>query len=117
MKTSFVAAVAVIAVLSAPAFAQDKNAAPPAASKAEVQKLVDSIKADKAKMAQFCELNKIDDQLAAASEKNDAKKVEELSKAEEDAGNKISPDFNKVMSGVSEATSSLVEDLAKTCGK
>ena len=32
-------------------------------------------------------------------------------------GNKISPDFNKVMSGVSEDTSPLVEELAKSCGK
>ena len=54
MKTTFVAAVAVIAALSAPAFAQEKARRLPA-SKADVQKLVDSIKADKAKLAQFCE--------------------------------------------------------------
>ena len=45
-----------------PCFCCRIRSAPPAASKADVQKLVDSIKADKAKMAQFCELNKIDDQ-------------------------------------------------------
>jgi hypothetical protein len=115
MKTTFVAAVAVIAALSAPAFAEEKAPAP--ASKADVQKLVDSIKGDKAKLAQFCELNKLDDQLAAASEKKDEKKVEELSKQEEALGGKISPDFNKVMSGVTEETSALVEELAKGCGK
>ena len=71
MKATFVAAVAVMAAFSAPAFAQDK--APPPASKADVQKLVDSIKGDKAKMTQFCEVMKLDEQAAAASEKNDQK--------------------------------------------
>lgn len=113
MKATFVAAVAVMAALSAPAFAQDK--APPPASKAEVQKLVDTIKGDKAKMTQFCEVMKLDEQAAAASEKNDQKKVDELSKQEEEAGKKVSPDFDKIMSSLGEDTGSLVEDLAKGC--
>jgi hypothetical protein len=113
MKATFVAAVAVMAAFSAPAFAQDK--APPPASKADVQKLVDSIKGDKAKMAQFCEVMKLDEQAAAASEKNDQKKVDDLSKQEEDAGKKISPDFDKIMSSLGEDTGPLVEDLAKGC--
>jgi len=117
MKATFVAAIAVVAALSCPAFAQDKDKAPPPASKADVQKLVDTIKGDKAKMAQFCEVMKLDEQAAAASEKNDQKKVEELSKKEEEAGQKISPDFDKVMSGLSEETGPMVEDLAKGCPK
>jgi hypothetical protein len=121
MKTTFVAAIAVIAALSAPAFAADQKAAdqkaPPPASKADVQKLVDTIKADKAKLAQFCEVMKLDEQAAAASEKNDQKKVEEISKQEEEAGKKISPDFDKIMSALGEDTGPLVEELAKGCGK
>ncbi len=116
MKTTFVAAVAVIAALSGPAFAAEEKAPPPA-SKADVQKLVDTIKGDKAKMAQFCDVMKLDDQAAQASEKNDQKKVEEISKQEEDAGKKISPDFDKIMSALGEDTGPLVEDLAKGCPK
>jgi cytoskeletal protein RodZ len=118
MKATFVAAFAVMAALSSPAFAQGKEEqAPPPASKADVQKLVSAIKGDKAKQAQFCEVMKLDDQAAAASEKNDTKKVEELSKQEEEAGQKISPDFDKIMSGLTEETGPLVEDLAKGCPK
>lgn len=116
MKATFVAAVAIMAALSAPAFAQQEKAPPPA-SKADVQKLVDTIKGDKAKMAQFCQVMKLDEQAAAASEKNDQKKVDELSKQEDELGQKISPDFDKVMSGLGEDTGPLVEDLAKACPK
>lgn len=116
MKATFVAAVAIMAALSAPAFAQQEKAPPPA-SKADVQKLVDTIKGDKGKMAQFCQVMKLDEQAAAASEKNDQKKVDELSKQEDELGQKISPDFDKVMSGLGEDTGPLVEDLAKACPK
>jgi hypothetical protein len=118
MKATFVAAFAVVAALSSPAFAQGKEEqAPPPASKADVQKLVNTIKGDKAKMTQFCEVMKLDEQAAAASEKNDNKKVEEISKQEEEAGQKISPDFDRIMSGLTEDTGPMVEDLAKTCPK
>jgi hypothetical protein len=118
MKTKFVAAIAVVAALSVPAAAEEKAPpAPPAASKAEVQKLVEIIKGDKAKLTQFCEVMKLDEQAAQASEKNDQKKVDEISKQEEEAGKKISPDFDRVMSGLSEDTGPLVEELAKSCGK
>jgi hypothetical protein len=115
MKMTFVAAIAVAAVLSAPAVAEEK--APPPASKADVQKLVDTIKADKAKLGQFCDVMKLDEQAGQASEKSDQKKVDEISKQQEEISKKISPDFDKVMSGLSEDTGPLVEELAKGCGK
>ena len=116
MKTTLVAAIAVVAALTAPAFAAEEKAPPPA-SKADVQKLVDTIKGDKAKLALFCEVMKLDEQAASAGEKNDQKKVEEISKQEEEAGKKISPDFDKIMSSLSEDTGPLVEELGKGCGK
>ncbi len=116
MKTTFVAAIAVAVALSAPAFAAEEKAPPPA-SKADVKKLVDTIKADKAKMDLFCKIMKLDEQAAQAAEKNDAKKVEDITKKEEEAAKKIGPDFDKVMSGLSEETGPMVEELAKSCGK
>jgi hypothetical protein len=114
MHTKFVAAIAVFAALSAgPAFAQDKAPAP--ASKADVQKLADLIKADKGKLTHFCEIMKLDAEAAAASEKNDQKKVEELTKQEDELGKKISPDFDKVMSALDENTGPIIEELSKGC--
>jgi Skp family chaperone for outer membrane proteins len=114
MKTKFVAAVAVFAVLSAPAFAQDKAA--PKASKADVQKLVDSIKGDKAKTAQFCSIMKLQGEYQAAAEKKDDKKLEALDKQMEDESKKLGPDFDKVTSSeIDDESAALLDDLSKTC--
>jgi hypothetical protein len=114
MKTKFVAGLAVLAALSAPAFAQDK--APPKASKADVQKLVDGIKADKAKSAQFCDIMKLQTQYQAAAEKKDDKQLEALDKQMEDASKKLGPDFDKVTSSeIDDESAALLDDLAKTC--
>ncbi len=101
MNTRFVAAIAVCAAFAATsAFAQQKapadEPAAPKASKADVQKLVDSIKADKAKTTQFCALMKLQDQYTAAAEKKDEKKLEALDKQMEEGAKKIGPDFDKV---------------------
>ena len=87
--------------------------APPPASKADVQKLADSIKGDKAKMDAFCQVMKLDDQAAAASEKNDQKTVEALSKQMDEVGKKIGADFDKIMSTLDEFTSPIIEEICK----
>jgi biopolymer transport protein ExbB/TolQ len=115
MKTRFVAAFAVFAALSAgPAFAQDKAAAK--VSKADVQKLVDSIKADSGKTTQFCALMKLEADSQAAADKKDEKKLEELDKKMEEASKKLGADFEKVTtSDMDEESAGLLEGLAKTC--
>ncbi|MGO9544396.1 MAG: hypothetical protein ACLPPF_06335 [Rhodomicrobium sp.] len=112
MKATFVAVAAVVVALSAPALAQDK--APPPASKADVQKLVSTIKGDPAKMKQFCDVMKLDAELEKVGEK-DPKKADEMVKQEEEMGAKIAPNFGEIMSALSEETGPLVEDLQKTC--
>ena len=68
MNTKFVAAVAVVtAITTTVAFAQGQTA--PKASKADVQKLVGGIKSDKAKLAQFCEITKLEVQAGALAQK------------------------------------------------
>jgi hypothetical protein len=115
MNTKFVAAIAVLAAFAAaPAFAQDK--APAKASKADVQKLVDSIKADKGKMTQFCDLMKLQGEYQAAAEKKDDKKLEDLDKKMEEDSKKIGPDFDKVTSSeLDDESAALLDNLAKTC--
>ena len=126
MNTKFVAAVAVCAAFAATtAIAQQKDPQPaqqeqaaPKASKADVQKLVESIKADKAKLTQFCGLMKLQDQYTAAAEKKDEKKLEALDKQMEEGAKKIGPDFDKItQSELDEEATNLLDGLANSCSK
>ena len=126
MNTKFVAAIAVCAAFAIPsAIAQQKAPAPaqqeqaaPKASKAEVQKLVESIKADKAKLTQFCGLMKLQDQYTAAAEKKDEKKLEALDKQMEEGAKKIGPDFDRItQSELDEEATNLLDGLANSCSK
>ncbi len=127
MNTKFVAAVAVCAAFAATsAIAQQKAPAPapqqeqaaPKASKAEVQKLVQDIKADKAKMSQFCGLMKLQDQYTAAAEKKDEKKLEALDKQMEEGAKKLGPDFDRItQSELDEDATKLLDGLANGCSK
>jgi hypothetical protein len=116
MKTAFVAAIAVLLVVSATgAFAQAQVA--PKASKAEVQNLVDSIKSDKAKFAQSCDYAKLVDQADALAQKNqNDPKLEALDNQMDDIAAKIGPEFEKIAnSDMDEASAALLQDLAKSC--
>jgi hypothetical protein len=121
MKTKFVAALAVCAAIAMPAVAQQKapaEQAAPKVSKAEVQKLVDGIKADKAKLKAFCDLAKLQDQYAAAAEKKEDKKLDALDKQMEEGAKKIGGDFEKVMqSQMDDESTGLIDGLASSCGK
>ena len=59
-----------------------------------MQKLVDGIKGDKGKLAQFCNLMKLQEQYTAAAEKKDEKKLEALDKQMEEGAKKIGSDFD-----------------------
>jgi hypothetical protein len=125
MNTKFVAAFAVCAAFAVtPALAQqkapaaEKEQAAPKASKAEVQKLVDGIKADKAKTKQFCDLAKLQDSYAAAAEKKDDKKLDALDKEMEDGAKKLGADFERIMqSQLDDESTALIDGLATSCGK
>ncbi len=127
MNTKFVAAIAVCAAFAAssaiaqqkaPAPAPQQEQAPPKASKAEVQKLVEGIKADKAKLTQFCGLMKLQDQYTAAAEKKDEKKLEALDKQMEEGAKKLGPDFDRItQSELDEEATNLLDGLANTCSK
>jgi hypothetical protein len=123
MNTKFVAAIAVCAAFAATsAIAQQKapqaEQAAPKASKADVQKLVDGIKADKAKLSQFCNLMKLQEQYTAAAEKKDEKKLEALDKQMEEGAKKIGSDFDRItQSELDEEATNLLDGLANTCSK
>jgi cell pole-organizing protein PopZ len=86
--------------IPATGFAQNQSAPPPAPTLAEVQKLVQTISADKAKLQIYCQLAKLNDQIAAAEEKHDAKTVQALSEQGDALEQKLGPDYAKVMDGL-----------------
>lgn len=113
MKTKIVAAIAVFAAFAGTSASAQTQ---PKVGKAEVQKLVDSIKADKAKMAQFCDVMKLQGQYQAAAEKKDEKALEALDKQMEESAKKIGSDFDRITSSeMDDASAALLDDLAKTC--
>jgi hypothetical protein len=110
-----IAAIAVLIVVTATeAYAQGQE---PKASKAEVQKLVNSIKSDKTKFAQSCDYAKLVNQASALAEKNqNDPRLEALDNQTDDIAAKIGPDFEKIAnSDMDDASAALLQDLAKTC--
>jgi hypothetical protein len=89
----------------------------PKASKADVQKVIDSIKGDKAKMAAYCTFNKLDDQVEAIATKNqNDPKLQSLGKQLTESIKNVGPDFEKIMNSVlDEASGALLENLGKSC--
>lgn len=114
MNIKLVAAMAILTATSA--VAQDKPAQK--ASKADVQKLADSIKGDKTKLAQFCDVMKLQEEYSAAAEKKDEKKLQELDKQMEEGTKKIGPDFDKITaSELDDESAGILDTLAKSCSK
>ena len=116
MSTKFVAAIAVVtAVTTTVAFAQGQTA--PKASKADVQKLVGGIKSDKTKLAQYCEIAKLEVQTNALAQKNqNDPKLEALGKQMDDIAGKLGPDYEKIInSDLDDASAALFDDLSKSC--
>jgi hypothetical protein len=92
MKLRLVAAIFALVATPALAFAQQGGPPPSGAkpTKADVQKVVQSITSDKAKTQAYCDLNKL---MAAAEQKN--------SQAQADAlVGKLGPEYSKVMGGL-----------------
>jgi hypothetical protein len=110
MNLKLIIAIAAIAAMPVVAQAQQKGAPPPAKSapaakaptKADVQKVVNSIKADKTKLDTYCQIGKLGEQAQAAAEKKDQKKMEDLNKQADALGAKIGPDYVKLMSSMEE---------------
>lgn len=91
--------VAVTALAAMPAFAQAQQGQPqslPKPTKAEVQKVVQIVSADKAKTQAYCELAKLSDQMATLDPKKDEKKLDELGKQADELAEKIGVEYVKL---------------------
>ncbi len=116
MNTKFVAAITVLTAITATVtWAEDQTA--PKASAAEVQKVLQGIKSDKAKFAQFCDITKLEIQSDALAQKNqNDPKLEALGKQMDDSAAKLGPDYQRIInSELDDASTALFDDLSKSC--
>lgn len=84
---------ALLVALPVSAAAQQQPAKP---TKADVQKVVQIINADKAKTATYCKLAALDEQMEKASDAGDNKKLEELGKQADDLGKALGPEYTRL---------------------
>jgi hypothetical protein len=123
----------VVAVISAlavsPSFAQGQMKGPPPPSgppptQADVQKVVKLIGGDKAKLQDYCDLGKLNDQMMAADQKKDTKTLQALAPKADALAQKLGPDYMKLMDGLGQvdensalgkAVSAAFETLDKQC--
>jgi hypothetical protein len=102
MNLKLVIAASLLAAM--PAFAQGTMSgpppkAPPKPTVAQVQKVLADIGRDKAKVATYCQLNKINQQISQVDEK-DQKKIQQLGEQADSLMQKLGPDYAKVMEGL-----------------
>lgn len=69
---------------------------------ADVQKLVQMISGDKAKLKVYCDIGKLQEQMEEAEEKKDEKAIEALNAKADSLAQQIGPEYTKVMDGLEE---------------
>jgi len=118
--------VAVLAIAVVPLGAQAQQKAAPKVSKADAQKVIKIVSADKAKTKLYCDIAELGEQIDAAAQKKDEKKIDELSQKADDMGTKIGPEYVALMDGLQELgpdskegeeIGTMLEALDKLCGK
>jgi peptidoglycan hydrolase CwlO-like protein len=124
MNLKFIVAVLVIAAVPLCAQAQQKGT--PNTTKADAQKVITIISGDKAKAKLYCDISALGEQIDAAAQKKDEKKIDELSQKADDMGTKIGPEYVALMNGLQEMDpnskeagdiGTMLEALDKLCTK
>jgi hypothetical protein len=123
MKLKLVVAVLAIAALTVGAQAQSKANK---VSKADAQKVVAMISADKEKVKTYCDIGNISDQIEAAEQKKDTKKADALAQQMDALGKKLGPDYVALMEGMQDIDpnskdgkdiGAVLDGLDKLCAK
>jgi hypothetical protein len=123
MKLKLVVAVLAIAALTVGAQAQSKGKK---ITKADAQKVVAMISADKAKAKTYCDIGDLSDQIEAAEKKKDTKKADALAQQMDALGQKLGPDYVALMEGMQDLDpnsmdgkdiGTVLEGLDKLCAK
>jgi hypothetical protein len=117
--------VAILVFAAMPAYAQPKK---PSATKVttDAQKVVKIISSDKARTQTYCDIGKLGDQIEAAEQKKDLKKIDELNQKMDELATKLGPEYVALMSGLQDIDpnskdaleiGSALEALDKLCAK
>ena len=128
MKLKLVAAISGLVAIGALAHAQQAGPQPkvPKPTMADAQNVVQIVTGDKVKSQAYCDLTKLEGQVQAAAQKNDAKTLEALNKQANALLDKLGPEYFKLMDGLeqvdpksSEAKEfmSILSELDKPCTK
>jgi hypothetical protein len=124
MKLKSIAAV--LAFIAIPLCAQAQNPPAKKVTKADAQKVVAIISADKAKTQTYCDIAKLGEQIEQADQKKDTKKVDELSKKMDDMSQKLGPEYIALSEGLQtldpnskdgKDIGAALDALDKLCGK
>jgi hypothetical protein len=110
MRLKLFGALAILVTASIAAFAtvdEPENQAPPTIE--DVQKLVQTISGDEAKLKAYCELGALCEEVERAEERNDMKLRDALSVKIDSLEQQIGPDYNRVMDGFGEVDPSSAE--------
>jgi hypothetical protein len=83
--------VAVLAIATAPVYAQDQPDI--AKLKEDAENVVKIISGDKGKIETYCEFADLGDQIDEAKQEQDTEKAEELSQKVDELGSKLGPEF------------------------
>jgi hypothetical protein len=103
MKLKLVIVISVFAAM--PALAQAKQGGTPTAPKptlGHVQQVVQIISGDKTKLQQYCDIVKLDQQIAEAHRRNDTNTLEVLIRQADDLAQKIGPEYVMMMEGLAQ---------------
>jgi len=100
MKLKLVAAIFAFVAIPMLSYGQQAPPKVPKPTKADVQKVVQIVSSDKAKLQAYCDLKKLYDQMGAAYQKNDSKTADALGKQADALANKVGPEYSKMMDGL-----------------
>ena len=97
--------VAICILVATPALAQmQKQSGPPQnapkPTKAQAQKIVTAISGDKGKLKIYCDLAKLNDQMAQADEKKDTKTLQTLGPKADELAKQLGADYMSLMQGL-----------------
>ena len=105
---------------------QQQPPAAPKPTKASVQKVIQIVSGDKAKTKLYCDIAALSEQIDAAAQKKDEKKLDELSQKADQMGEKIGPEYIALMDGLqdldpnskeAEELGNMLDALDKLCGQ
>jgi hypothetical protein len=126
MREAFVNPKLIVAVLVITATPLCAQAQKPSTAKADVQKVVQMISGDKAKTKIYCDIGKLNEQMAEMDETKDAKKAAALAAEIEALGKKLGPEFTALGERLQDLDpesedgkqiSLMLEPLDKLCAK